>query len=331
MRVVLTVFITFVFLGCGGAKPTPNLTPAWYMKQILQPSTKYELIGYGEAKSFKEAEANAKEDIAQTLSSDVDSTISVISTDEKSISEANLKVTSKLNLQNLQTIRREQLNDVFFVALKYENLDLAYRVKKTIGTFECEKESINSYIRTTPVFQKIKRAVGCELAVELQRRNSAWYLTYKEDMFLLSASEFEEFYVSKKSQKYGSSPSENVLRDGDSFHFTFSSDEPIYVTLLDVYESGIVTLIQASTQIDGDLQVPSKESENYFEAGLLEDGKDTYDLYVAIFTKEPLDMTRYEYATQELESSELAYKFDELINSINMYEYSTILLRTKTK
>jgi len=36
---------------------------------------KYEIIGYGEGESFKEAEANAKEDSSQRLSSEVDSSI----------------------------------------------------------------------------------------------------------------------------------------------------------------------------------------------------------------------------------------------------------------
>jgi len=331
MRIFLAVLVMLTLAGCGGTKPNPNegLSPAWYMKQNLPVFNKYEIIGYGEGESFKEAEANAKEDISQRLSSEVDSSISVHSTDKGSMSEAKLKVTSKLNIQNVKTIKREQMENGFFVALKYENLDLAYRVQKTIGNVECKNEEVSSYMKETTLYQSIKKAVECELSVKLQRRNSAWYLTYKEHMFLLSDSEFEQLYTSIQNQKYSFEPSKKVLRDGDEFHFTFSADEDMYVTLLDVYENGIVTLLQASTQFSGDLQIPSKESESYFEAGLVEEGKDTHDLYIAIFTKEPLDISRYEYANEELASSELAYKFDELINFISKYEYASILLRTK--
>jgi hypothetical protein len=79
------------------------------------------------------------------------------------------------------------------------------------------------------------------------------------------------------------------------------------------------------------LQIPSKNSQNYFEAGLVKKGIDTYDLYVAIFTKKPLDMSRFEYANEDLASSELAHKFDELIENLDNYNYATILLRTKVK
>ncbi len=333
MKIILTVLIMLTLLGCGGSKlnPTTQTYPTWYTNQNLKVLNKYEVIGYGEGSSFREAEANAKEDIAQKLSSNVDSSISITSTDTNSTSEAKLKVTSKLNLQNLKTIKREEMKKSFFIALKYENLDLAYRVQKTIGDITCNNEEVSLYMKETTLYQSVKNAVGCELSTKLQRRNAAWYLTYKEHMFLLSDSEFEQLYTSVDNKKFSFKSSKKVLKDGDEFHFDFATDENIYVTLLDVYENGIVTLLQSSTQFSSNLQIPSKKSKSYFEAGLVQEGKDTYDLYVAIYTKEPLDMSRYEYANEELASSELAYKFDELLNLIQKYEYSTILLRTTAK
>ena len=98
-----------------------------------------------------------------------------------------------------------------------------------------------------------------------------------------------------------------------------------------MYENGIVTLLRPSTPIKNSLQIPSKESSDYFEAGTIHEGEDTYDLYVAIFTDKPIDMSRFEYANEALASSEAAYKFDELMALINNYQYSSLLLRTKTK
>jgi len=333
MRIVLVIFITLAFLGCGGAKPTTGMIagPAWYLKQNVQAQTKYDTLGYGEGSTLKEAELNAKESIAQTLSSKVDSKMSLHSTDEFSRTKAEVKITSNVNLQNLKTLKKQHLNGTYYVAIKYENLDLAYRVEKSIGHINCENEKMNSYLQKTSLAKSVNSAVKCEIATKLQRRNSAWYLTYKEHMFLLNESEFEQLYISTNSTKYGFESSKKVLKDGDSFHFSFSSNETVYVTLLDVYANGVVTLLQDSTLVDGSLQIPSKESDSYFEAGLVKEGEDTHDLYVAIFTKEPIDMSRYEYANEELASSELAYKFDELLDSLDKYEYATILLRTKVK
>ena len=125
--------------------------------------------------------------------------------------------------------------------------------------------------------------------------------------------------------------SKRVLYDGDSFYFTFKTKKSGYVTFIDVYENGIVTLLQESTPIKNTLQIPSKKSDNYFEAGLVEEGQNTHDLYIAIYSEETLDMSRFNYASEELAESEVAYKFDELIEFLKGYEYSSVLLRTKIK
>ena len=338
MKIILYFLITLLLTACGTTLPKPQLQtyPKWYENRTLHSTAKHEIIGYGEGKTIKEAESLAKEDIAKTLISKVDSTVSV--TKNSSGSEFNkntlskLTVSSKLNLHNLKTLKQEQNNGIFYVALKYENLDLAYRIKSATGNFECTKQNNNSYLLKTPLIQKLTASLGCELDFKLDRRNEAWYLKYKEHLFLLSDDEFEELYTTvKNTDDFEFISNKRVLTDGDSFYFTFNSKQDGYITLLNVYENGIVTLLQPSIPLKNTLQVPSKDSANYFEAGLIKEGVDTYDLYVAIFTKQPLDMSRFEYANEELAQSELAYKFDELMRVMNGYEYSSVLLRTKAK
>lgn len=330
MKTFLSFFITLLFIGCGN--PKPQSYPQWYKHRELQSVVKYEIIGYGAGKTIKEAEATAKENIAQALISKVDSNfISETSSHNGSITdinEAKLKITSNLNLYNIKTIKQEQLDNLFYVALKYKNLDLAYRIKTTVGDFECNEKQHNDYLSQTPLFKKLTASIGCKLNFKLDRRNEAWYLKYKEHLFLLSHSEFEELYFTKHNNNFKFLPNKKVLTDGDSFYFTLSSKKSGYITLLNVYENGITTLLQASTPIKDTIQIPSKDSENYFEAGLVKDGVNTYDLYVAIYTKEPLNMSRFEYANEDLASNELAYKFDELIGVLNEYEYSSIFIRT---
>lgn len=338
-KTLLTFLITLLFIGCGEIQPKPKTYPHWYENRELRSALKHEIIGYGEGKTIKEAEANAKENIAQTLLSKVDSSVSTIKTadinntentfSQKSKSE--LRVTSKLNLQNLKTMRLEQLTGTFFVAVQYKNLDLAYRIKEKVGNIHCDEQPANSYLLKTPLFKKITSILGCALDFKLDRKNTAWYLNYKEYPFLLSDNEFEELYVATTNSNFEFKSNKTILQDGDPFYFTFRSKADGYITLLNVYESGIVTLLQPSLSIRNTLQIPSKESANTFEASVIKKDEDTYDLYVAIFTKEPLDMSRFEYADEELSANEMAYKFDELMAIMNMYEYSSLLLRTKAK
>ena len=335
MKIVFTFLLVFLFVGCGVEEPKPKVYPQWYKNRQLQSAIKYEIIGYGNGKTIKEAEATAKEDIAQTLISKVDSSFTMSQTETTNSfnqnSNSKLIVTSKINLQNVMTIKQEQIDGLFNVALKYENLDLAYRIKTTADSFECTQQKINSYLAQTPLIIKLTASLGCELDFKIDRRNKAWYLKYKEHLFLLSDDEFEELFVTTKNNDFDFKSNKTVLLNGDSFYFTFNSKEDGYITLLNVYENGIVTLLQPSVPIKNTLQIPLKDSENYFEAGVIKEGVDTYDLYVAVYTKEPLDMSRFEYANEDLAESELAYKFDELIRVINGYKYSSLMLRTRVK
>lgn len=350
MKNIFYLFIVFLFVGCGNLEPKPkvipkNITiikkvqtyPKWYELKKIQSFVKYEIIGYGEGKTIKEAKSNAKEEIAQTLISKIESSFTSQTTtnnddDFNKQTKSNLKITSNINLHDLKTIKQEKKDNIFYVVLKYKNLDLGYKIKTTIGNIQCNREKIdNDYLLQTPLIKKITSSIGCELNYKLDRRNEAWYLKYKEHLFLLSDDEFEELYISTPNNHFNFKSNKKVLTDGDSFYFTFHAKKNGYITLLNVYENGITTLLQPSIPIKNTIQIPSKNSENYFEAGLVKDGVNTYDLYVAIYTKKPLDMSRFEYAYEDLAESELAYKFDELISVMSAYEYSSILIRTISK
>ncbi|HIC42765.1 MAG TPA: hypothetical protein EYO73_00260 [Sulfurimonas sp.] len=333
MRLLTFTLIHFLIIGCSA--PSLIQEPKWYSHQQVHSKVKYEVLGYGQGNTLEIANANAKEKIALSLSSKVTSSFTRSITSHNNAydkhNKSYLKITSELKLHKLKTIKQEQKNNIFYVLLKYKNLDLAYKIKTTIGDYTCNEKITSHYLQNTPLIKKLTASLGCQLNFKLDRRNKAWYLSYKEYLFLLNDREFEELYIAVANDILEFKASKMVLRDGDRFYFTLSSKEEGYVTLLNVYENGMVTLLQASIPIKQPIQVPAKNSTNYFEAGLIKENENTYDLYLAIFTKQALDMSRFEYAHEELSQSELAHKFNELINIISKYEYSSILLRTKVK
>lgn len=73
--------------------------------------------------------------------------------------------------------------------------------------------------------------------------------------------------------------------------------------------------------------------QNNFSAAacVVKEGEDTHDLFVAIFSKEPLGTSRFEYANEELATNEEAYKFDELLELMQKHEHATLFARTKAK
>ena len=228
MRILLAVFSAILLTGCTLSEPKPKADPQWYANQTLPIINRYDVIGYGRGSTIKEAEANAKEDIAQSLMSKVDSTFVSVATDDSAAHESQLKITSTLDLQNVQTIKQEQRDGTFFVALIFENLDLAYRVKTTIGDVKCSRENVNTYMKQTSLFKKISASVGCALDLKLDRRNGAWYLKYKEYLFLLNDDEYEELYITVPNDNFEFISSKNIFKNGDSFYFTFNVKEEGY-------------------------------------------------------------------------------------------------------
>ena len=338
MKTILyTLLLVILSTGCSQKTPLVHSAPQWYEKRELTQKQTYSLIGYGQGATLKMAKANAKEEIAQTLMSKVESSITQYSSgvqtttkDEyKNKTESRLKIVSNLSLHNLVSLKKEQYGDDYFVALKYDNLDLAHRMNKTIQDLECKNVLKPDYLSLSPLYKNVTNSLGCKLELHLDRRNKAWYLKHKEYLFLLSEDEFEELFFSKKNEHFTFNSNKNVYYDGDDLFFNIQVKEQGYITLLTVYETGVVTLLQDSKPIKKEMRVPSSESENTFVTGTLKKGENTYDLYVALYSKKPLSMSRFEYADDSLASRELDYKFDELLELLNNQEYATILLRTK--
>ncbi|MEA3522109.1 MAG: LPP20 family lipoprotein [Campylobacterota bacterium] len=328
MKSSILLFITLLLLtSC--TTPKPKTAPAWYTN--ISSDIQYEIIGYGEGKTLKEAKSNAKEDIAQIVLTTIESSFTDTIVEKNDGIEIESKsfvdVQTKLNLYNIRRVKTEQKEGIFYVALKYINLDLSHRVKKTVTKFQCLQEE-TSYLHHTPLLKNLSSELECILDFKLQRMNDSWYLKYSEHLFVLSEYEFEKLFVTKKSDIFNLKISKSPLIDGDKFHFDISTKKEGYITLLNLYENGIVTVLEQSKKIEKKVQIPSEEYPVVFEAGLIDNQRDSYELFIAILSDTPLDMSRFVSSSQEYTSSKRAYNFDELIEFLKDYEYATLFVTT---
>ena len=287
-----------------------DTTPKWYKNKELQVEPSDEVIAYAKANTLAKAQDKAIENIVVTM-----------------FNKAHKSSVGQLDMANLNTLRQEQKKGKFFVALSYKNDNLVYKVKSMISAIECDDESINSYIKQTPIFDSF----NCNLDIKLERKNKEWYLKYKENLFELKDEEFKEFFTSIKNSNFDFTISKENLVEEDKFHFSFKTKDSGYITLLDIYKNGIVTMLDTSIEVKRDLTIPSQEEGYSYEATTLNSNEDTHNLYVAIFTREPIELAMFEYENQDMTSNELAYKLGELIDMLDGYEYSTILVETKAR
>lgn len=65
--------------------------------------------------------------------------------------------------------------------------------------------------------------------------------------------------------------------------------------------------------------------------GLVTPGKETRDLYVAIYSKNKIDLSRIQQVGGKVEKDEEHFKFGELLDILGENEFSSVLIRTKPK
>ena len=308
--------------------------PQWYASQTLQPSKSYEIYGYGEGKDLAEARMRAKEDIAGQLLTEIRSVKrSRMHADDARLKQSmDIEIDAQVHtvLSDVRTVRSEQKDGRYYVVLLYRNLSLARRLIEKSGHVECLRKPVNPYLAQTPLYEKIRRAAGCDIDVSLVRRAGAWFIAYKTAMVAVAPRDYEDLFVSTRHSPVRLSVSKRVLREGERFSLTLTSARRGYVALLDVYANGITAVVEPALKVEPGkpLRIPSADSPYLFEAAVLEKGHATYDLYVVLFSRNPIDVSRFDMASDRLLGAEDAYRADELLRLTKRYPFTTRFVRT---
>lgn len=325
-----TILSILFVLSISNAGSIPN----WYLSLKANKSNS-EIIGYGEAKTLEEAKVKARENIAKQIKTTIESTaIHNISSNNDNLHNLYSKKIQEKTVATLQDIKLLKNYDNeegrVFVALSYENIPFINRMAKKLDLSKC-KEKQNSYMKKTLLLTKINKQTNCTPHIKLQRKNNLWYLVHKNSIQELPSEFFEELYTSVENENINLKPSKKILKDGDEFYFTATPKQSGYLSLLTVYENGTVTVLIPNIQVKKNkiIQLPDENYGEALEAGLVKLNQPTHDLYVAIYSQKKLNLSRFEQAAQELSKVENSKKFDELINKLDGYSFSTILLRTK--
>ena len=117
------------------------------------------------------------------------------------------------------------------------------------------------------------------------------------------------------------------------FFFKVKSTKKGFVSILSIYEDGTVSTLVRNIPINKNKleNIPDEEYESIPEAGLMQRGIETYDLYVAVYSDEKLHFDSFAYADEKLIDEEKYKNFDELIEFLNDKTYSTLKVVTKPR
>lgn len=306
--------------------------PEWFHKLH---HNEFEIIGYGSSKNLEEARNIAKKEIANSIQTLI-KTETISQTKEKNNKvneniETYIEVKTNVVLSDLINLKEEQINKIWFVAFKYFNLPLEKKFASKISE-QISNEKQNKYLRKTPLFKSLNNELKYQLDIKLKRKDNLWYLSYNKIMLPLSPNDFEKFFISSQSDivQINSSPS-RLLYEGDVFHFNILASENGYISIINVYENGVCFVISSNQKIKSNkiITIPDEFSDKELVAGLFNENQNTFDLYIALFSKEKINLSRFQKANDTIKTGEYYFKFDEILEMMNYYEFSTVLIRTE--
>lgn len=308
--------------------------PEWFHKLH---HNEFEIIGYGSSKNLEEARTMAKKEIANSIQTLI-KTETISQTKEKNNKvneniETYIEVKTNVILSDLINLEEEQINKIWFVAFKYCNLPLEKKFASIISK-QISNEKQNKYLKKTPLFKSLNKELKYQLDIKLKRKDNLWYLSYNEIMLPLSPNDFEKFFISSQSDIVQINPSPSrLLYEGDVFHFNILASENGYISIINVYENGVCFVISSNQKIKSNkiITIPDEFSDKELVAGLFNENQNTFDLYIALFSKEKINLSRFQKANDTIKTGEYYFKFDEILEIMNDYEFSTVLIRTEPK
>lgn len=272
------------------------------------------------AKDTPSAKREAFNDIVSQISVEVDFSFSESLKDEdgKLTSSLESKSTQKSNavLNDYELLKSEYYNSKYFVAIEYENIPSLDKFVAKIKDAKTQKQ--NSYLKKSLVAKELRGKLKKDIDFNLLRKDKKWFIQHKSILYPLDKKDFSKFFtsVSNDSIKIKTDKKRDILYDGDRFFFKVESAKKGFISIISVYEDGTVATLVRNIVIGKNKleNIPDKDFETIPEAGLIQKGVETYDLYVAIYSEKKIRFDSFAYADEELISEEKYKNFDALIN-----------------
>lgn len=314
--------------------------PIWYYNLPNEKSNFY--LGYGEGTAESEAKQNALSDVASQIFTKIDNEVVQNKKSSNGGYEKNIEIKSsqktKANLSDFEVLKVEFKDEKYFVGLAYENISNVARFVRKVEKIENNISSIKtktSFLSESALSKSIYEALGKQIDFEVIRENNAWFLRYKNATQYIDNNEFSKLFstISNEKISINTNKKNNILYDGDEFLFQVKSSDDGFVTILSVYEDGTVSSLLKNIKIKKDniVSLPDEKSEATPVAGILEDGKETFDMYVIIWQEKKQNFDRFVDAKEETITDERHKNFGELIGFLKDKRYATLKVLTKPR
>lgn len=314
-------------------------TPSWYHNIKNEKPNFY--MGYGDGVTESEAKQNALNDIASQIFTKIDNEIVQNKKSSNDGYEKNIEIKSsqktKTNLSDFEVLKVEFEDGKYFVSLAYENISniarFARKVEK-LGEVKAPLPNL-SIISESLLAKNIYEALGQRIDFEVIRENKAWFLRHKNAMQYIDNNQFSKLFGTILNDKLSinTNKKDNILYDGDEFLFQINSTDDGFVSIVSIYEDGTVATLIKNIKIKKDkiMKLPDDKSQSIPIAGVLEKGKETFDMYILIWSDKKLIFDRFSEANNENMEDERYKNFGEFVEFLKDKRYTALKVVTKPR
>ncbi len=356
MKLIPVLLLVFSVIACSPAKQTPvpekAELPIWYLTQQM-PHEPFEILGYGDGTSPEQAKKKARADIVKKINVIVSSNWEEIqkcrrekgkSLDCRYEAILEIKEKSSMELNDVRQVRIEEKGGIYYAILKYINLPIASKIAYELQEsmeLSCDRKNRSAYLSQTPLMKKLKRALGCEPPVSLERIQGRWYIRTGGISVKLSRPDFSELWSGKKDEAVSFAVIDNEARKpinriskGRYYHFAIHPNQQGYLSLFSIYNTGqtvsMVPFVNLKVQAGRKLTYPDLDEYEGLIADIPPGQTTTQDLYLAVLCETKKDFDRFEPIDEALASQD-AYRFGDLVRAIDGCRFSGQILHTRAK
>lgn len=316
--------------------------PLWYHTQNETKPNHY--LGFGEGASEAEAKQNALNDIASQISVKIENELIQNKTHSNGGFEKNIQMKSiqktSANLSDYKVLDFAQERGRFYFKIGYENISNIDKLARKLRNKKDENVTLappksQKFLQQSLMAKSLKEAVGTEVELQIFRRNNAWSLVSNNFVHNISDEEFASFFyaVSNPQISVRTNKKDNILYDGDEFHFLVESSEDGFASIASVYEDGTVVILLKNSKIAKNVLTKLPQKEDVLEpvAGLLHPKQDTFEMQFVIFSDKKLQFDNFADAYIDTTNQEKYKNFGDFLRFLDDKKYASIKVITKAR
>ncbi len=335
--------------------------PNWYKERTYVSDVELIKIGYGKGNTRDEAMNQALNRIARQLGVKVKSvqrqSVKSIKEKEETIKEqfqSQVKISTERRIKNFDNLKTEAINGTYFSAYKVDRRPLeqilAAKLKSKLPEdsppatikWEGPEPLVDGSLMDSVENRLVDSSDGSgksTFRVSLSRANEQWIISVgpvnqplenPDFARLLAWSHDKNESLSVELMPEKLSRGHNRLHQGDKFYFRVKSKNPGgYHALFNIYSDGRISVLKGATELKEQQFVPNQEKLDegeIFRANLIEAGKTTFDVYLAVSSAESFSATEFSYLGKALEmvEGESAYRLDRFLQWLEQKNWKDV-------